>query len=106
MLRIAELSWTGIPLTGLGILLWLTITTATAIVILLKSKTLIPLTKFLTLGASYMGIGLAIRLGWRAIVNDKFYQLLGVDIWVLELGVIAIVWLPLEEIWNVITKLS
>jgi len=66
-----------------------------------KKNRPVSLSEFMTIAISTATIISSINLSYKIISSQELQKLLQFDIYIFGLGVIAVIWLSIQQIWNI-----
>ncbi len=90
--------------TGYWILTWLGGMLISGFWVYYQRKKALNLNEVISVAISVFTIGLTVRLGYKLVTSPQLQQLLGPDVSALVIGMIATVWVSIEQIRDLVNK--
>ena len=89
---------------GYWILLWIGGTAISSFWVYSQRKTSLKLNEVISVAISIFTIGLTLRLGYKMVTSPQLQKLLGLDISALVIGIMATLWVSIEQIKDLVNK--
>lgn len=89
---------------GYWILIWVGGTVISSFWVYSQRKTTLKLNDVISVAISIFTIGLTLRLSYKLVTSPQLQKLLGLDISALVIGIIATLWVSIEQIKDLVNK--
>ena len=89
---------------GYWILIWIGGTAVSSFWVYFQRETTLKLNEVISLALSIFTIGLTLRLAYKMITSPQLQELLGLDISALVIGIIATLWVSIEQIKDLVNR--
>jgi hypothetical protein len=77
------------------------ISIALGLLVSLPKRKEISLSEFMAIAISSATIVSSFNLLYRITTSEELQKLLQFDIWVMVIGIVAVIWLSIQQIWNI-----